>query len=45
MDNFSPVIAPGMQFSEIIGLPSRKEIVTRLHGALAVIAGRKIARI
>ena len=42
-DNVFPAIV--MQFSEIIALPSRGKIATRLHGALVKFADRKIARI
>ena len=38
MGNFSPAI--GMQFSEIIALPLRGRIATRLHGAMARFADR-----
>ena len=39
MSNFSPAIA--MQFSEIIALPSRGKIATRLHGVMARCADRR----
>ena len=38
MGNFSPELE--MQFSEIIALPSRGRIATRLHGAMARFADR-----